>query len=125
MDELPGQVKQFIGSHISSVAQLEVLLLLFEHRERVWTAHEVAQSLYAGAPVIKQLLDELLAGSLLLKVDDQSYQYDLAPTRFDRAVGELAELYRSRRFAITAYIHSRPTDKLRTFSDAFRLRRDR
>src|ERR1051326_5760778 len=46
MDEIPSDVKQFIAKHISSVDQLEVLLLLRDHPEREWSAQDVGRQLH-------------------------------------------------------------------------------
>jgi hypothetical protein len=43
----------------------------------------------------------------------------------DAAVAQLAKDYAERRVSVITLIFSKPVDKLRTFADAFRLRKDK
>ena len=43
----------------------------------------------------------------------------------DQAVVRLAKDYAERRVTVITLIFSKPVDKLRTFADAFRLRKDK
>jgi hypothetical protein len=42
----------------------------------------------------------------------------------DRAIAGLAQAYTDRRVSVITLIFSKPVDKLRSFTDAFKLRRD-
>jgi hypothetical protein len=44
--------------------------------------------------------------------------------QLDRTASDLARLYPERRFTIIEIIFSKPNDKIRSFADAFRIRRD-
>ena len=42
----------------------------------------------------------------------------------DHVIEMLAETYRDRRLAVTNEIYSKPLDKVKTFAEAFRLRKE-
>ncbi|MBW3541352.1 MAG: hypothetical protein KY476_13880 [Planctomycetes bacterium] len=125
-DEFSDDVKQFLSEHISSVAQLEVLLLLRAQREREWTASEVSKALYTTPDMAAEQLAELAGRGLLARGDgaETKYRYWPASPELDAQAGLLDTAYKERRVAVITAIYSQPLDKVRTFADAFRLRKD-
>jgi hypothetical protein len=125
-DEFPDDVQRFLAEHISSVAQLEVLLLVRGEPEREWTAAEVAKSLYTASDVVADQLAELERRRLLAVSDgsDPRYRYWPASPELAGHVDRLDALYHERRVAVITFIYSQPLDKVRTFADAFRIRKD-
>jgi hypothetical protein len=124
-DEFPDDVQRFLSEHISSVAQLEVLLLLRSQREREWSPADVARALYTTAEIVAEQLDELQRRGLLTVNEAGShYRYWPVSPELDSQVDALDATYRERRVAVITYIYSQPLDKVRTFADAFRLRQD-
>ena len=126
-DEFPEELRQFLAEHISSVAQLEVLLLLRSDREREWTAAEVSTALYTTAEMVAEQLAELHRRGLLSAHDgpEPRYRYWPSTPERDARVTQLEAMYRERRVAVITAIYSQPIDKVRTFADAFRLRKDK
>ena len=125
-EDFPDDVRQFLAEHISSVAQLEVLLLLRGARERQWTAEDVGKALYTTPEMVAAQLEELRARGLLTAAGDGAarYQYWPASPELDARTERLEQTYRERRVAVITAIYSQPLDKVRTFADAFRLRKD-
>ena len=118
--ELPATLRVFIERYFTSVAQVEILLLL--HREReVWSAATVARELRFHADQAQQLLTEL-AKSGLIAQDLGSYRYAPRTAELAARVDALAEFYPPFRAAITSLIYSKPDRSIRDFSRAFRLR---
>jgi hypothetical protein len=123
-EELPQAVQSFIAGHIDSAVQLELLLLI--HRTRAtWDASTVSAELK---------IDAGWAGSQLALLCDQGllrcnpgppavYEYHPRTTELDAAVAALAAAYADRRVSVISLIYSKPTDNLRAFADAFRLRK--
>ena len=104
-DGISARVKQLITEHVDSVMQLEVLLLLAGQGGqpvRGWTATELAQQLRVDAAWVDTTLRSMAA-----------------------TVNELAAAYADRRVTVIGLIFAKPTDKLRSFADAFRLRKDK
>jgi hypothetical protein len=56
---VPTSVRGFIASHIVSVAQLEVLLLLRAAADKQWTATEVARALVTQQDAAAGWLEDL------------------------------------------------------------------
>ena len=126
-EEFPESVKQFLLEHISSVAQLEMLLLLRRRPDHQWTSAEVSKALYTSPDTVAEQLQELHRQRLLAVSEspDVGYRYWPATPDLDAQVNELDTAYRERRVAVITAIYSRPLDKVRTFADAFKLRKDR
>ena len=125
-DEIPAEVSRFIIEQLSSVAELEVLLLLRQDRERQWAPSEVGRSLYTSPDVSAAQLEELRKRGLLSRSDDEPrYRYAPKTLAIEAVVDRLAELYRERRVTLITLIYSKPVDKVQTFADAFKLRKEK
>jgi len=124
---LSQDVRALIVERIDSVVQLEVLLLLQAAPDRAWSAADVAQQLRIDPSWASGQLAELAARGLLAPSSDvpDSYRYAPAAPELDRAVAQLVRDYAERRVTVITMIFSKPMDKLRSFADAFRLRKDK
>jgi hypothetical protein len=125
-DDFPAEIKRFVEQHIESLAQLEALLLLHQDPKRAWRAAEMAKLLY-----IPQELGELLLADLATRrfatgalPPETQFSYLSTNTEMDKLIDELALLYRDRRVAVISLIYSKPLNKVQTFADAFRLRKE-
>lgn len=114
-----------IAERIGSVGQLEVLLLLHRGSQRAWTAAETAAELRVDRVWAETQLNELARGGLLVPAEGGGHRYGPASPDLDRAVGELSRTYTQRRVAVIHAILSNPSETLRTFAHAFRLRKDK
>lgn len=125
-DEISRDVDQFIRNHISSVEQLEVLLLLKEQTTQQWTAAQVAQKLYRQPGSVAGHLEAFRSAGLITRTDGREPTYRYAPNSGvdDVTVSALERAYRERKDTVIRLIFSRPPDTLRSFSDAFRFRKD-
>lgn len=123
---LSRKLEEFIDKHISSVAQMEVLLLLYRESKRAWSAEDVANALYIQPEAVAGYLDELVrTGCCLVEPSGAaSFRYDPTDPRRHEQVQELANSYKTKSVAVIARIFSKPQNHLRLFSDAFKLRRD-
>lgn len=117
-------MRQLIADSIDSVEQLEILLLLLQHPERTWTAESVARELRVSALSAGDRLEDLTHDALLARVKaSQEYRYAPGSAALDEAARGLATAYSERRVTVINLIFSKPVDKIRTFADAFRLRK--
>lgn len=121
-DDVPAAARRLIDQHIHSVEQLEVLLLLRATPGKAWTVDEVARAVVSQRDTAGQRLQDLSARRLIRR-DGDTFTYG-PDAETDRAVGELAAAYASRRTKVVGLIFSKPSDAVLGFSDAFRLRRD-
>ena len=121
--ELPASVRSLIAHHISSALDLEVLLAL-RREDRAWRPHELARELRTD-PTATEGAVRTLAEALILAVDDDGFRYRPAAPETGRAVDELADAYARNRVRVIEFIYKRPSDRVTTFADAFKLRRER
>ncbi len=120
-------VQAFVADHIDSVLQLEVLLLLHAQAPRQFTAAELAQELRIDAAWVSGQLASLADAGVLTATggNPPQYRYEPRAAELDGAVAGLAREYAARRVTVIGLIFSKPVDKIRSFADAFRLRKDR
>lgn len=117
-------MRRLIADSIDSVEQLEILLLLLQHPARTWTAEEVARELRISPLSAGDRLEDLAHDALLARVKgEEEYRYAPGSAALDEAVRGLATAYTERRVTVINLIFSKPVDKIRTFADAFRLRK--
>lgn len=127
MDDFQEDIRRFILDNITSVEQLEVLLLLQRTPEKDWNAASVSKELYTQPEAAAQRLADLEALGLLAHAEGPSPEYRYAPRTLARAqlVARTAEVYRQRRVAVISLIYSRPPSEAQAFADAFRLRKEK
>jgi hypothetical protein len=119
---IPPDVREFIIRHIDSVSQLEALLILHGHPEESWEVGRIASRVYASDRALGAVLERFAAEGFLKREGDL-YRYDDKDPAIDRTIAELARCYASHLIPVTNMIHSKPRS-MRSFSDAFKLRKD-
>jgi Mn-dependent DtxR family transcriptional regulator len=122
-DLISEDLQEFIFRHIDSIAQLEALLLLRKNREESWTAERIAQRLYTSEAESSRVLERLCADGLL-SFEKGHYRIADETEELRQMVGRLAEVYARHLIPVTNLIHSKPR-RLREFSDAFKIRKER
>lgn len=121
--EVPSDVVTFVTEYIESIEQLEVLLLVASGGE--WTAERIARELRGNEASVANWLERLNHSGLAAQVSSGSYTYQPSTPELKRAVAQLDSAYRTARYRVIELIFSKPLDKIRTFSEAFRLKRDK
>ena len=121
-DVIPPDVREFIIRHIDSVSQLEALLILHAHPEENWGAARIANRVYTSDRELDTVMERFTTEGFLARVGDL-YRYDCKDPAVDRTIAELARCYASHLIPVTNMIHSKPRS-MRSFSDAFKLRKD-
>jgi hypothetical protein len=124
LGDFPSDVKQFIDQHIESLAQLEVLLLLHERAERQVHPGEIARRLAIMPEMSATILADLARRGFAVR-KDELYRFQSPDGNAEQLINKLAETYRDRRVAVTSAIYSKPIDKVKTFAEAFRLRKEK
>ncbi|HEX2207485.1 MAG TPA: hypothetical protein VHG93_07365 [Longimicrobium sp.] len=124
--EISESVREFVAQNIESAELLETLLLVHSGGERQWTPEEVARTIYTVPAGATRRLEQLVEMHLLSSSGGANPAYRFAPaTALLRGqVDELAAAYRANRVGVINLIYNRPADPLRSFSDAFRLRKE-
>lgn len=120
-EPLPPHVIAFVEAHVTSLLQLETLLLVFESGQRPVTADRVAAQMYLGARVVKQWLDGFTAAGLAARTAE-GYVLADSPAVYD-ILSDVADTYLKRRISLSRILFESPRrDPKTSLSDAFRLR---
>lgn len=124
--QIPEGVRAFVTQNIDSAELLETLLLVHSGPARDWSPEEVARSIYTVAAAATRRLEQLVAMGLARSngAADPAYRYAPSSPALAGEVDALAQAYRANRVAVINLIYSRPPDPLRSFADAFKLRKD-
>lgn len=124
-DVLMTQVKAFIAEHVDSVVQLEVLLRFHDAPEKTWTSADIAEAFRIDLAWVATQMSELQARGFLAQQEGAMPRYQYAPRtpQLHESVEQVAQAYAERRVSIINMIYSKPIDKLRNFSEAFRFRK--
>jgi len=127
MSDLPPDVRDFLRQHIPTVMALEVLLHVRAH-DAVQTPGDVSRQVGGSVDAAISCLSGLERSGLVERLDDETelrYRYAPRTRELRRDVDAVADTYARRKVAVVSAIFSQPEDPLRSFSDAFRLRKDR
>ena len=114
-------VYTFIRDSIGSVWALELLILIQRHNERLWHAEELVRELRSSETIVAEALARLSAAGLVVQTGD-SYLYRPATAHLKHMVEELQKTYAAKPVTVIKAIMAAPNDKLRIFSDAFKLK---
>lgn len=121
---IQGELLDFVRTSIRSVWTLELLLFMWRSSSGRWTAPQLVQELRASDAIVDDGLASLQAAGLVSPEAGGAFRYAPASSHLDRLVGQLAQFYRERPMAVTKAIFSNPNDKLQSFADAFKLKKD-
>lgn len=120
------RVGAFIAQHVGTAELLDTLVLVHSAPEREWTPEDVARAIFTVPAGAVRRLEKLVHLRLAAPTGGANpvYRYAPASAALREQVDMLAAAYRTNRVAVVNLIYERPRDPLRSFSDAFRVRRD-
>jgi hypothetical protein len=124
-DQIPPNVRSFLNDHVESVVQLEVLLLVYASPGRDFATADVVEALRIEPAWAEAQLSAMCARGILVRAAAGSYRWDPATPELESAVGGLARAYADRRVSVIGLIYAKPSDQLRSFADAFRIKKDK
>ncbi|WP_170319918.1 winged helix-turn-helix domain-containing protein [Polyangium spumosum] len=125
---MPDEVARFIADHITSVEQLEILLLLRSTPEEEWTARAISESLRTSEQSVSRRLADLESGGLVASRPGSAqrvYQYAPATDALRDGVTNLSSAYTELRYKVLDSIFSNPISNLHVYAEGFRFRKDR
>jgi hypothetical protein len=117
-------VLHFLQSFLPSVWTLEVLLLMRRAPAQGWTAQRINAELRASTLIVSNALAALIAAGLVVEDADALFCYRPVRAELGTLVDRLAMAYTETPFAVTQAILASPNEKIRTFADAFRVKKD-
>ena len=102
---------------------LDLLLLLRRDPQQQWTAEGLVREVRGSIALVTESLMSLREIGLVTLNDTEAYFYRPESTELDELAAALGELYRQKPTTILRTIFTSPSDKIRSFSDAFLIRR--
>lgn len=112
-------VLSFVKTTIRSAWSLELLLLMQRAPRTAWSADDLVRELRASVGVVNESLANLTAAGLVASRETGVYTYAPTSPELSAAVAALVDLYSRKPITVMNTIFSSPTDKIRSFSDAF------
>jgi hypothetical protein len=116
---LSADAREFIAKRVKSLWALALLLLLHRKPDRVWTVDGLTAELRASEGIIAESVDIFRGGGLIADEPEGRLRYRPHPV-----VAEIASAYASTPFAVTREVFASASDRIRTFADAFRIKKD-
>jgi hypothetical protein len=115
---------RLVGNAFRSIWPMELLLVLSQEPCRGRQIDALARELRGNSRVVMQGLDALVAIQLVTIDRDQAYRFQPASAELAELARELVDLYNRKPRAVMRAIFSTPADRIQTFADAFRIRKD-
>jgi hypothetical protein len=122
---LPSDIAEFLRDHIPSLHQLEIVLYLYQHARAAWTAAALAQRLYLPFELVAERLTDLEQRGIIQRCSDGAAPDYQAILTHATLVERLALLYQERRVRVISFIFSQPNETVRSFAEAFKVRKDK
>lgn len=120
---IPEQVVAFARS-LRSLWAIELLLLLYRVPNHTWRPEDLVRELRSSPRLVEEVLALLTEAGIVRRDDGGSYHYGAATPELHELVAALDRLHSERPLSLAREIHSMPNEKLRAFSDAFRLTKE-
>jgi tRNA/tmRNA/rRNA uracil-C5-methylase (TrmA/RlmC/RlmD family) len=122
---IPGELGKFIARYIQSVEQVEILCLMSENPGRSWSEGEVLRAIQSSQESVSNNLRHFTVEHFLTTDSQQNFRFAPENPELAALVAELVKTYRERRVAIVELIYQAPSDTVRNFADAFRIRKEK
>jgi hypothetical protein len=124
LEKISPDIFQFLDKYVRSVGHLELLLFMFDGRERSWSASELRGEMRTNDNLVSEQIKDLL-GAIEVSQDDMAkFQFVMDDSNLD-VVRKISELYRTRRHAVIDAIYNRPLSAIQGFADAFKIGKGR
>jgi len=115
-------VLAFVQRSIKSVWALELLLLLRRDRQRIWRPEDMVLEMRSSDAAVAEALTGLRSIGFTAADSAGLHTYQPASAELDRIAERIEEVYAAKPLAVVKAITSAPNDKLRLFSDSFKLK---
>lgn len=133
MIELPPDVQELLRDYIESFEQLELLLLLRDEPGPCWTQDALSARLGVPGSLMFEALTGLQSGGFLgmdTESGQKKYRYRIQSDKREATIGRLNRFYKEQPMLVMKLMSANAIERvrtaaLRTFSDAFILRKDK
>lgn len=124
--DFPEDLRSFIQETIPTVDAAELLVALARKREEHHQVPALLETMRPTAltePAARRYLVHFQSRGLVEQKGDGSYQYVPANVELDSAVTALTRVYNERPVTLVRMIYAPKDEKIRSFADAFRLKK--
>jgi hypothetical protein len=104
------------------VYTLELFLLVKRTRDQDWNIGELVRELRSSATAVADALNRLNRVGFVSEKPAGKYAFAPASPELERLAAEIEQIYTNRPISVVKAIVAAPTEKLRQFSDAFKLK---
>jgi hypothetical protein len=124
--DFPELLRSFIQEAIPTVDAAELLIALARERERQFHVPALLEAMHPTAvtePAARRYLTHFQSRGLVEQKSDMSYQYRPDSGELETAVSALTRVYNERPVTLVRMIYAPKDEKIRSFADAFRLKK--
>ncbi len=122
---LPLDIKALLTDHIESVGQLEVLFIFLNQPSKVFSGLEISRELRSNEVSATKHILHLVEHGFLQSADGViGFQYWPKDPEMAERITRLQLAFQERPVAVITTLYEKPTDKLKGFADAFKLKKD-
>lgn len=119
---VPQDIVLFIRECVDTLGTLEILLLLQSSGGRARTVQQISDEIRSSPLAVECSLDVLIVRGLVSQTAD-GYLFRPRTGDLESKTQRLAALYHERRAAVITIIFSRRGDAVRSFAEAFRIKK--
>ncbi len=127
VEPLPEEVRRFLDENVESLEQLEILRVLAEEPDRAWGAADLAAVIQSDPATAAAHL-VALGGRGLVTLStvggEAAGRHGARTPDLGGRVNAVLSAYRERPVTMIKLVYARANERLRAFSDAFRLRKE-
>jgi predicted transcriptional regulator len=134
-EELPEDLQSLVRDHIESYEQLELLLLLRAERGVAWTGEALSARLRISSTLVSEALAKLQSGGFVVASTAEApggptHAYRVQADDLEATIERLSQAYKEQPMPIIKLMCANSIERvrtaaLRTFADAFILRKDK
>jgi DNA-binding MarR family transcriptional regulator len=124
---LSRDVERFLVEHVDSIAQLEILGLLYGEPETARTAAAIARVIGVDPAWAATELGRLVGRGFVAPATnggDPAYRFSARDPALRETIERVLQAFRERRVTVVDLVASKPSPHVRGFADAFRWRKD-
>ena len=124
--DFPEDLRSFIQEYISSVDSAELLIVLARDPARKYRLSELIEALRPSVlseAAARRHLAHFAAQGFVVSESADVFQYSAATPGLDAAVRALTKVYNERPVTLVRMIYAPKDEKIRSFADAFRLKK--
>ena len=118
------EILRFVEQAFHSVWPLELLAVLCQRAEQLWSTDTLSREIRANDAVVIQGLQVLEAAGLVVIDQLKTFRFQPQSAELAELGNALIDLYTRKPRTVMRAIFSKPQDRMQTFSDAFIIRKD-